>query len=69
MDGEDPYVDLNTRQVLFKMLSEENFELSDMIPTTIKNIIDQCLQWSQDARLSAKSLVENFSKEVSNELE
>jgi serine/threonine protein kinase len=63
MDGEDPYADLNTRQVLLKMLSEENFKLklTDKIPKAIQDIIDQCLQWNQDARPTAKSLVENFS--------
>jgi hypothetical protein len=44
-DGSDPYPELTTRQVLLKILSEQNFKLSlfESIPVSIRDIINRCL--------------------------
>jgi serine/threonine protein kinase len=63
-DGSDPYPELTTRQVLLKMLSEQNFKLcpTESVPKAIQNIIGDCLQWEQGTRPSAQVLVKTLEQ-------
>jgi serine/threonine protein kinase len=62
-NGQDPYQDLTTRQVLLNVISGKNeFEISDAVPMEIRPIIRDCLQWDQFKRPRASELVSMLSR-------
>jgi serine/threonine protein kinase len=65
-NGNDPYPELSTREVLLKFFSDENFKppLPPNLPSKLKEVLESCFDSNPQHRPSAEQLIEALQSEL-----